>query len=332
MKVLILANYKSSTGGISGQVTLLHQYLNQDGIKADIYSTKANVLTRLKMFKDLRQKAINYDVLHIHCCSYIGFFPAVLGIHVGRQQNKRIVLTYHGGDADRFFKRYKRFVHHYLNKTNANIVLSGFLANIFDKYKIQYTIIPNIVPINESCYIERKAVKPLYISVRTLEPLYNVECIIRAFEIVKSKLSDAQLYILSDGSSKSGLQKYVLNHNIKDVYFVGRVPNKDIYKYLNKADIFLSMPKIDNQPMSVLEAFKCGLLVISSNVGGVPYLVEDNKTGVLVESNNVECLAEQMLTAIENPHKTIEMMQAGHQSLSQYTWDNIKLKLLSIYK
>ena len=75
------------------------------------------------------------------------------------------------------------------------------------------------------------------------------------------------LYILSDGPERNKLEALVRELNLSDVQFIGRVPNTDVYDFLDKADVFVSMPTIDNQPMSVLEAFKCGLLVISSRVG-----------------------------------------------------------------
>ena len=73
----------------------------------------------------------------------------------------------------------------------------------------------------------------------------------------------------------------------KNVTFVGAVPHKEMYHYLQQADVFVSAPKVDNMPMSVLEAFNAGLLVISSNVGGVPFLVADNSTGYLFESTMI---------------------------------------------
>ena len=331
MKVLIIANYRPSVGGISGQVALLHKYLNKEGFKVDIFSTKARMLSRFKIFYSLCKIANKYDVLHVHCCSYFGFFPLILGVTIAKKLRKKLICTYHGGDAKRFFRKYTRLVKHYLNRTDHNIVLSGFLANIFDQYEINYQIIPNIVEMDRSVYRERNEIKPKYISVRSLSPIYNIECIIRAFAIVKEVKQDAKLFILGDGVSRSELESLVLKLGVSDVHFKGLVPNTDIYDYLSQADIFISMPKIDNQPMSVLEAYNNGLLVISSRVGGVPYLVDDNRTGILVESDNHVELAEKMLWAVNNPEQSIEMIRAGKKELDKYRWDNIKDKIFALY-
>lgn len=333
MKVLIVANYNPSAGGISGQVTLLHRYLNQeDGVKADIYSTKGSILSRVKMFHELRKVCKEYDVIHVHCCSYIGFFPAILGVNVAKRLGKRVICTYHGGGAEKFFSRFLPLVRHYLTKTDTNIVLSGFLAKIFDDAQIPYVVIPNILAEDKVCVRQRTGVAPRFISVRTLEPIYNIMCILKAFKIVKAQIPDATLEILGDGSCRTELEKFVSGNHLKDVTFIGRIPNSEINKYLDKNDIFISMPLIDNQPMSVLEAWKNGLLVISSNVGGVPYLVENGKTGILVPSDNALKLAEAMSGAVNTPKESLEIMGNGQKSQMNYTWQNIRIKILNAYQ
>ena len=332
MKVLIVANYNPKAGGISGQVTLLHKYLNSEkNVTADIFSTKGSAMERLKMFQTLPEVMRHYDVIHVHGCSYLGFFPVVLAVECAKKLGKRVVCTYHGGGAGKFFSTYKWIVRHYLSRTNANIVLSCFLAKIFDKHKIPYTIIPNIIRTEENVYRERKMLSPKFISIRTLDPLYNIECIIKAFAILKPKYPDATLDILADGPSRQKLMDLVRELGLSDITFIGRVHNSEIYNYLDKADIFLSTPHIDNQPMSVLEAFKCGLLVISTNVGGVPYLVEDNKTGLLINDDDHQELADKMEWALAHQEQALKMAEAGHGKLSEYTWDAIRSKIHDAY-
>lgn len=123
--------------------------------------------------------------------------------------------------------------------------------------------------------------------------MYNIECIIKAYQIVKLKLPEATLTIVSDGPSRDSLVKMVADFGLKDVKFTGRVDNSKIYELLDDADIMLSSPLIDNMPVSVLEGMNAGLLVISSNVGGVPYMIEDGVNGMLFESKNAEALAEK---------------------------------------
>lgn len=331
MKVLFVTNYKPGRGGISGQVEYLDNYLRDEGIETRIFSTKGSVLKRIKMFFVLKSLVKDYDVIHAHGCSGTGMIPIVFSVITGHKKKKRVVATYHGGGAEKFFAKHTRLVKKYLLRTDVNIVLSGFLAKVFDKYQIPYTIIPNIVELDTNAYRERDVIKPNFISVRTLSPLYNIECIIKAFQIVKKQLPQATLTIVGDGPSRQGLEKMVKDYELKDVLFTGRVANSDIYKYLDKADIMLSAPRIDNMPVSILEAFNAGLLVISSNVGGVPYMIEEGMHGLLFESDNYKMLAEKMIEAIEKQNTTKIMINNAHKCISRYSWEEVKEKLFEVY-
>ena len=288
MKILLISNYQHGIGGINAQVDLLQSYLRQDGLHADIFSTKGNPLRRCIAFLKLLCQARRYDILHIHACSYWGMVPAVMGILAGKLWRKRIVITYHGGEAAEYFAKYAAFVRRWLGRADEVIVLSGFLKEIFDQYNIPCVVIPNIVVLQPQQERTRD-IAPKFISIRHLEPLYNIPCILRAYEQVLKVHPDATLDILGQGSQREELEAYVQEHRLSGVNFVGQVPNQQIYDYLAKADIMLSAPKIDNMPVSLLEAMNAGLLVISSRVGGVPYMINEVKGIDECKVESVKC-------------------------------------------
>ena len=332
MRLLLICNYKPGVGGISGQVEILQRKLREEGHTADIFSTKGSVLKRLGLFCRLRKVARNYNVLHIHCCSDWGFLPAVVGVSVGRGLKKRIVLTYHGGGGEKFFDKHPKLVRHYLTRTNANIVLSGFLAKVFDKHHLPYTIIPNIIELDETLFRQRKTLKPNFICTRAHEALYNIQCILRAFKKVLTEIPEASLTLVGNGAQHEALMVMADEMELKNVTFTGRVDNSEIYQYLDQSDIFLSAPRVDNMPVSILEAMNAGLLVISSNVGGVPYMVEDDKSGLLFGSDNNAELAEKMLWALRNPVESKEIIMIAFQSVKRYSWEHVRNKLIFLYE
>jgi len=331
-KILLITNYKPNTGGISVQVDLLYKKLCEENIPSEIFSTAGSWFYRLFVLFRLLFKGKKFDIFHIHGCSYLGFFPIITGIVAGKILKKKIIVTYHGGGAENFFKKYKCLVHFFLKKTDNNIVLSGFLGEIFSKYSIPFNVIPNIAELSDRQFMLRKTICPNYISVRSLAKTYNIDCILKAFAIVQQKYSESTLSVLGDGDCRVDLENLAKNLNLQNLCFVGLIDNKEIYNYLSKADIFVSSPLIDNQPMSILEAYNAGLLVISSKVGGVPYMVEDNKTGLLFESDNYKELAEKMIQAIENQELSKTMILNANKELEKYSWNNIRQNLFEIYK
>lgn len=330
-KILMIANYKPGSGGISSQVDLLTSCLQSEGYEVGVFNTKGNVVYRLVCLFRLLRKGRDFDVFHIHTCSYWGFLTAVYGVVAGKYLGKRIVLTYHGGGADSFFKKRKRLVRHFLLKTDVNVVLSVFLGKVFDEYLIPYTIIPNVVELDANRFKERETIHPRFISIRTLYPLYNIECVLRAYGRVKSKYAESSLLIVGDGPLKEALQQYVKEHDLQDVIFTGRVENSAIYDYLDRADIMLSASRTDNMPVSVLEGMNAGLLVISSRVGGVPYMIEDGQNGLLFQSDNDAELAEKIFIAIKEQGHSKAMIVKARRSMDKYSWKSVGEQLLWAY-
>ena len=363
MKILLIANYQKGIGGISGQVYFLQQYLQQEGWQADIFSTRGNTLHRVSKMIQLLCKTRRYDALHIHACSYRGMLPAVMGIVAGKLWRKRTIITYHGGEAAEYFAKHIKFARRWLCTADQVVVLSGFLKEVFDQYAIPCVVIPNIV-ILQPQEIRDREIGPRFISVRHFEPLYNIPCILRAYEKVLQLYPNATLDLLGRGSMRGQLEQYVAEHQLTGVRFVGQVPNKEIYDYLAKADILLSSPRIDNMPVSVLEAMNAGLLVISSRVGGVPYMINEVKgerlkvkgdensaaettassliasspyrpnkaTGLLFESDNADELAEKMLWALEHPAEVQTIIANAQAEVQKYSWVNIRQQLMKLYE
>ena len=368
MKILYISNYKKGIGGINAQVDLLQQFINQeDGWHASIFSTKGNPLCRCIAFVKLLCKTRKYDILHIHACSYWGMVPAVFGIIVGKLWRKRTIITYHGGEAKEYFCKHANFVRRWLTRADEVVVLSGFLKEIFDQYQIPCVVIPNIVVLRPQT--ERTTtIAPKFISIRHLEPLYNIPCVLQAYEQVLKVYPEATLDILGQGSMRAELEGYVQEHNLTSVRFIGQVPNDKIYDYFAKASIMLSAPKIDNMPVSLLEAMNAGLLVISSRVGGVPYMINDglgfsgvensaaenpasrlnasspdsliasspyrpNKaTGLLFESGNANELAEKMIWALEHSEEVKQIIAQAQVDVQKYAWKNVKQQLMKVYE
>lgn len=330
LRVLFVANYKPGVGGISGQVEILQNKLQDEGITADIFQTKGSVLYRLSLMRRLSAVAAGYDVIHVHCCSGWGFLPALIGVSVGRRLGRRVVVTYHGGGAERFFSKRKKLVRYFLTRTDQNVVLSGFVGEVLRKNDLPYTIIPNIIDLDGTRFRKRLPLEPHFICTRTLDPLYNHACILRAFAAVKPQLPDATLTLVGGGTIRDELEQMTKDMKLEDVHFIGRVSNDEIYEYLDEADIMLSAPHIDNMPVSVIEGINAGLLVISSNVGGVPYMVKDGESGLLFADDDDKELAAKMLFAVKQ--QPVWMIEAARQTLNTYSWNYVRPLLMQVYK
>lgn len=306
--------------------------MSNEGYSIAVFSTKGNPAKRIALFFKLLRIAKHYDILHIHCCSHWGMLPVMYGVIAGKIWRQRMIVTYHGGGADEYFAKHSRFARRWLMRADKVIVLNGYLKHVFEKYAIPCVVIPNIINnLDAQTHSAYQWDAPRLISVRHLDELYNISCVLKAYAKIKEQSPRATLTILSDGKQRTELERWVQANGLQDVQFVGQVDNRDIGNYLAQSDILLSAPHVDNMPVSLMEAMKAGVLVVSSCVGGVPYMITGGQNGLLFEDDDADELAQKVVQAIKNPMQAEHMIWQAKEDVNQYSWVNIRKKLLSIY-
>jgi glycosyltransferase involved in cell wall biosynthesis len=211
-------------------------------------------------------------------------------------------------------------------------VPSGYLVQVFGEHGLAATSIANFVPIERLPYRRRDPVRPLFLSNRNLEPLYNVACTIRAFARVQKQVPDAQLVIAGDGSQRAMLEALVGELSLRHVSFIGRVPPARMGALYEAADVYLNSPNIDNMPGSIIEAFACGLPVVSTNAGGVPHVVQHGVNGLLVPCNDDLAMALASLRLLQEPGLAGSLADAGRrQCEQQYVWPAVQRQWEALY-
>lgn len=143
----------------------------------------------------------------------------------------------------------------------------------------------------------------LFVNIARLVQQKNQRLLIEAFAKGPMKYSDSKLIIVGDGEEKNKLKEMVKSYGLEErVYLLGI--RKDIPDILNASDIFVLSSDWEGNPLSVMEAMAAGKAVIATSVGGVPELIQDKVTGILVPPKDVNALAKAMLMLIKD--KTLE--------------------------
>lgn len=273
------------------------------------------------------------DIVHVFSHSYLSFFlftfPAVAA---GKVMGKRVIVHYHGGAAGAFLQRWFWLARLALESADLIVVPSGFLAGVFMKHRLIAHEIPNILPIADFPYRRRTPLEPRVIMARHLEPDYNIACGLRAFALLSRDYPRAELMIAGDGSEKAALVSLCRELGIVDrVTFTGNVENASMRSLYDQADIYLNSSRVDNQPVSILEAFACGLPVVSTAVGGIPFLVRDGETGLLAPDGDSARLAAHMAALLRDAGLCARLVRQGRERIQQHSWDAVYSKLLRLY-
>jgi L-malate glycosyltransferase len=288
------------------------------------------MLTQLKYWPLLFRELRRADVVHVFSASYFSFLLAPLpAVLVARTLGKPVLVNYRSGQAPDHLGR-SRLARFVLSHTSANIVPSNYLVDVFEGLGLGARVVHNIVDSGTFRFRRRNPLRPNVLSARNLEPLYNIECTLRAFRIVQDRHPDATLTIVGDGTQGTALRKLAHDLDLR-VHFVGKVPHDEIASYFDRADIYLQTPNIDNMPISVLEAFASGLPVVSTNAGGVPYIVEDGVQGLLAPVGDAAGIARQVLRLLEEQGLSDRLTTAALSSCTSYSWSAVRDEWMGVY-
>lgn len=290
------------------------------------------ILTQLIYWPTLLIRLRNADVVHVFSASYLSFLLAPLpAALVARLLRKPVVINYRSGEAPDHLKR-SAIARWLLSHVDANVVPSAFLHDVFAGFNIPAEIIPNIVDLELFAFRDRPTFCPRILCTRNFEPLYNVACTLRAFEIVQARYPDATLTLVGAGSQGDLLRQQVAARGIRNVSFVGAIPPSEMWRYYAHADIYLQTPDIDNMPTSVLEAFASGCAVVSTSAGGVPTILADGVHGYLVPCDDATAAADRVMRLIDDPSLAGRMAAQARQTCEAYRWSRVRGQWVSLYR
>ena len=273
------------------------------------------------------------DIVHVFSSSGLNYYLfTVVPVALSRLAGIPLVINYHGGNAEAFFRDRRSLLKWSLGKRTSLVVPSGFLKDIFSGFDAESSIIPNVIKTDKFEFVRRETFRPVILVCRNFTQVYNVACAIRAFSIIADKYENAKLILAGDGPERRNLENLVASLELKNVDFLGNIPNENMNAVYRSADIFLNTSRVDNMPNCILEAMACGLPVISTDVGGIPYLVTNGKTGLLAPSDDAAALAELIQKVINDQEFAKRLVTAAHDSLQDFTAGSVRRQWLEYYR
>ncbi|NLJ29744.1 MAG: glycosyltransferase [Deltaproteobacteria bacterium] len=276
----------------------------------------------ISYFRDL-----NPDIVHSHsgCWLTAALASRLAGVPL-------LIHTEHG----RFFPekaiailmdRLATKLTHYLVCVSDDLCLYMSKVLKFNDHKIR--VFPNGVPIDHfehsashttqstirySLGIRGDAV--VIVAVGRLEPVKAHDLLIRAFQRLRSRISNIYLWILGNGSCRQKLECQIHQSSLTDsVFLMGEVSN--VAAFLAEADIFVQPSLSEGTPMSVLEAMASRLPVIATHVGGLSKIVGEN-AGILIQPNEEDELYDALSRMIQDGELRQALAFSARQRVMRY--------------
>ncbi len=350
LRVLIIAPSFDILGGQSVQAARLMERLRDEpsldvsflplnppfpGLLKRIQSIKyvRSIRTTFLYWMTLLARVRKFDVIHIYSASYLSFVisptPALL---VAKLYGKKALLNYHSGQAADHLKRWKRTALPTLRLADTIIVQSNYLVEIFASFGLPTRAIFNHIETANFHVRERRPLRPVFLSNRNLEPFYNVGCVLRAFALVQQRFPDARLTVVGDGSQRAELERLAGELNLLQTEFTGLVAPDRMPELYDEADIYLNGSEVDNMPLSILESFAAGLPVVTTDAGGIPFLVHDGETGMIVHKGDYEAMAARAIRLLEDDDLAMKIANQAREEVNRYSWEAVRGQWLAAYQ
>ncbi len=347
IKVLIVGPALPLVGGQSIQASRLLEKIKSDEIlDAGFVAINPKFLPSLQKIKYLRtivttvayvfhllRQIPRYQIIHIFSASFWSFLiapaPAVI---IAKIFGKKVLLNYHSGFAEEHLREWPRTALPLIRRCDLVVTPSRYLVDIFAKFGIDAVPVSNFVGIEDFKFRKRKTLRPVFLSNRNFEDLYNVAGTIDAFAAIQAEYPEAELIIAGDGPLKAEIRGQVKRLGLRNVEFAGQVSEKEMAMLYDRTDIYLNASNVDNMPISILEAYSSGTPVVSTDSGGIPYILEHEVSGLLVSKGDSKSLAEQAMRLLKEPELAANIASNAQKEMEKYSWEGIGADWLRIYK
>ncbi len=303
-----------------------------DSVETVIFP-RQNQFSYLKCLPAAKKEALKFspDLIHAHYVSGNGLLAVWSGI-------KPLVASVWGADIiDLSGWPFYRFVINRVLKRAAHVTAtSDFLKNAAIRLNPVVTekisVIPFGVEVPEQI-TELPPVRPFKLCfIKSLRPKYGPDVLLQAVYEIKKEVPDIQLTLAGEGPMKERLEWIINELGLeRNVTLVGFVPNKEVYALIRKHHVMVMPSIMDSESFGVaaIEAGACARAVVASRVGGVPEVISDGRSGILVPAKDHKSLAQAILKLASDKNLCDKMGREGYEFVRQhYKWDK-SLDLMS---
>ncbi len=318
--ILYLGNKLTVHGFTPTSVETLGPALSKMGYRLESRSAVKNsffrLLDMLYSIWDLRK---HRPVVLIDTYSTTAFWYAYASALVCAALGLRYIPILRGGDLPSRLDRSPRVSKTLFGNSFANVAVSGYLDHEFAGRNIPTQIIHNHIYISDYPFQSRRVLRPMILWVRAFHEIYNPALAIDILKKLTHHFPEAKLCMV--GPDKDGsLEKCRNLASGLNVEFTGKLSKKDWIILSEQYDIFLNTTNVDNTPISVMEAMALGLPVVSTNAGGVPFIINNDADGLLVNKNNADEAVAAMLRLLSDPAKAESLSQAARKRAEEWDW------------
>lgn len=326
--VLYIGNALSKKGKTISTIDTLGAHLGAN-YSVKMASHKSNKILRiLDMIWLVITNSTKADVVLIDTYSTVNFYYAFIISQLCRVFKIKYINILHGGNLEARLKTNPKLSALIFKNAYKLTAPSNFLKSVFENYgykNIEY--IPNTIEIEDYDFKERSIESINLLWVRSFSKIYNPQLAVLVLEELLQKGYDAKLTMIGpeiDGSL-SETKRLVVNKKLT-VNFTGRLTKQEWIKLSQKSNVFINTTNFDNTPVSVMEAMALGLPIVSTNVGGIPFLINNGEDGLLVPPKDVNAMLQAIIKLKEDKNLKDKLVINARKKVEKFDWKEVRLK------
>lgn len=291
----------------------------------------SNQLNKVKRLFDMVFTFFKYrkivDVVIIDTYSTHNFYFALVISQLCRLYKVAYVPVLNGGNLESRLKNSVLMSQLVFAHAKINVSPSLFLQHTFRTYgytNVQF--IPNTIALEQYQFTQRSYTTIRLLWVRSLSKIYNPELAVTVLKKLQDQGYDASLCMVGPDTGDGSLEAVqALAEKLKvTVQFTGKLKKEAWRKLSTSYNIFINTTHIDNTPVSVIEAMALGLPIVSTNVGGMPYLIDNEKDGLLVAPDDADAMVAAIIEVYTNRLLRTELIVNGREKVAAFDWPVVK--------
>ncbi len=308
---------------VTTQGQILADLLKSDGYLITCVSSKINRLVRfIDIFVTLSTKYRQFNIVILEVYSGMYFMVTFMVGVLCKLLKIPLIMVLHGGNLPGFVQKYPRLSKLTFGMADSIVAPSTYLSEVAETWGFNVKVIPNVVDLSLYPYFERTEILPRIMWMRSFHEIYNPEMAVRVLAELRKSVPSASLTM--SGNDK-GLEKQVralaaeLGQS-EAIRFTGFLDMQGKVEEFSNHDIYINTNRIDNMPVSVLEARAMGLAVVATDVGGLPHLITHMENGLLSPDDDVESMVKNIKLLIANDQLAQRIARNGRALAELSSW------------
>jgi len=301
-----------------------------------VRSTKSNKLLRLiDMMLALVRSHKYIKLVIIDTYSTLNFYYALIISIMSKLYGIPYMPVLHGGNLPYRLKHNPQLSRIIFKYSSCNISPSLYLKHEFSLAGYQSIYIPNGIYIDKYTYQERKYCKPKLLWVRAFHEIYNPQMAISVLTELSKVYPNAELCMIGPkvDSSYDTCRQLAIENGVEDkITFTGILSKEAWIRLSYEYDLFINTTNYDNMPVSIIEAMALGFPIVSTNVGGIKYLLNDGDEALLVEKNGITEMVDKIQLLLSDPELSNSLSINARNKAENFSWEIVKLRWMNLIK